>query len=460
MTDRPPAPPPGTGDATSDAPVDPGRRRFFRQFAGDVASAAGNLIGSVAVLQQQSADAARELLAGDAAVPGAGRQGAPAATGRRPPSSRGVIPRSGMADPGTEPPTAAYRSPFRWDGDRCVLLDQRGLPDATGEHAVTSAYEAAAAIREQVVIGGPAIAQVAAIGLALTAAGVAPHRPHARQAAIRGAANALRNAAPVSHVVAVAIERMLGRYEALGGLSADPAALAEGMRAEAAAVVFETADALGRLTAAGRTQLPPADPLRVLTLGSTGVLAGGQLGTALGVITTSHHAGRAILAFVAETGPSGEGARIAAWELAGAGVPCEVVADAAAASLIAGGEVDVVLVGAERIARNGDLVAITGTYPLALAAAAHGVPFVACAPSTAIDPTLADAASFRIPAPDAATAARAVAPVPAGTSVRAPAADRTPAALVSVIVTDAGTVHPPFAPGLERLVASAEAVPA
>jgi eIF-2B alpha/beta/delta-like uncharacterized protein len=195
----------------------------------------------------------------------------------------------------------------------------------------------------------------------------------------------------------------------------------------------------------------------VLTLGSTGAMGSGQFGTVVSAIITAHHAERPIHALVAETRPGLEGARVATWELAQAGVPHALVTDAGAAAAIAAGEVDAVLVTAERLCANGDLIGVTGTYPLALAAAAADVPFVVLAATTAVDPGTPDAAAAPLEdgRPRAVLTAGGTRIAPEGTSIRNPRLDRTPATLLSAIVTEEGVVQAPFDEGLAAHVLAA-----
>ena len=223
-----------------------------------------------------------------------------------------------------------------------------------------------------IVRGAPAIGQVAAIGMALTATKQINGRPYARRATLRGAANALRNARPTAVNLVWAVDRVMAAYEAVGDLSEDGAAIAAAFRAEADTIVFETTEDHGRLSRFGQEILPrPEDrPLQVLTHCNTGPLACGQFGTALGVVQVAHHDERPIHVWVDETRPYLQGARLTAWELAQAGVPHTLIPDVAAGHLMARGEVDVIVVGADRIAANGDTANKVGTYTLAVLAAA------------------------------------------------------------------------------------------
>ena len=442
MADEPARP------AEAITPPDPNRRRFFRQFAGDVMSSMGSVIGAAQLLQQESAQAARELLGeeptGDdaAAATVAGAAGADV----------GSTPRE-------EPAAGAgFRAPMRWDGDVCHVVDQRRLPDVLVDLEVRGAGDGVSAIRDGALVGAPAQAQLAAVTLALVAGKMLTHRPFARRATIRGAANAMRTYRPGSAALLATVSRMLAVEERLG-VEAGGEAIAEAMRAEALAIVAEASDAHGALVGHALAELDGIaggddGTLRVLTFGSTGAMGGGQFGTALSAVIAAHHAERKVLALVSETRPGLEGSRIAAWELREAGVPHAVITDAAAPGRIAAGEVDVVLVGADRIAANGDVIAPAGTYPLALAASAAGVPFVVCVATIVLDPATPDGAAVQLedgaPGPVLAAAGTRVTPV--GTTARNPVQDVTPAGLVSAIVTERGALRPPFEAAIGAIV--------
>lgn len=415
-----PAPPEPAG-------ADVGRRRFFRQFAGELLNGAATVAGAAQALQRISAEAAGAILDPDA--------GSPTATTAATPD----LPRG-------------FHSAFRFEEDALILVDQRRLPEALVDHRCDSAASVAFAIRELVIGGAPAMGQVAAAGLALTARKVRLTKPYARRATLRGAANALANARPSVANLRWAIDRVMARYVELGELSEDGEAIAAAMRAEAEAIIFEAATDHGRLAEAGLAILPvPADrPLRILTHGSTGPLASGPFGTALGVIQAAHHAGREVHVWVGETRPNLQGSRLTAWELAQAGVPHTVITDAAAASLLDAGEVDIVLVGADRVAANGDTANTAGTYGLAVLAHWHAVPFVVCAPLSSVDLGMPGAEAM--PADD--RTAREVLEIrgqrlaPPDTAARNPAVDVTPAALITAIVTEQGALRAPFGPAL------------
>ena len=410
-----------------DTPTDTNlaRRRFFRQFAGEVVQNAATVVGAAQALRETSAQAAAAILD-------------PSAVAERP-VERAM---------GTAP--AGFRTPFRFAerDDVLLVVDQRRLPEELVEFEVRSAVDAATAIRDMIVRGAPAIGQVAALGLALSAHRARQQRPFARRANLRGAAAALRNARPTAVNAAWAVERMLARFEAIGGTDADGDLVARELRAEADTIVWEATNDHGRIADFGLEELPrrEAGDLRLLTHCNTGPLACGQFGTALGVVQAAHGAGWPIHVWVDETRPYLQGARLTAWELQQAGVPHTLIADVAAGHLISRGEVDLVVVGADRIARNGDTANKIGTYGVAVLARHHGIPFYVAAPFSTIDAGIADGSAIPIEERDPREvqelAGRRI--VPAASPARNPAFDVTPAALITAIVTERGVFRPPY----------------
>lgn len=415
-------------DGPADEGVDLGRRTFFRRFAGDVVSAASSAIGVLGVLQETSAEAARDILG------------------------------AGETDADESAPTG-FRSAFRWDGDVCWVVDQRRIPDSISEYSIRGAAEAAFAIREGLVRGAPVARQLAAVGLALTAHRHRTTRPFARRAQIRGSANGIRAARPALGGVVEATERMLEALEAAGGLAGDGDGIAAALRAEAEAIILEATTDHGLLAAALSAALPSSDdaPLRVLTHGHTGVLAGGQYGTGLAGVIAAHHAGRLVHVHVAETRPELLGSRLTAWELREAGVSFDVVTDAAGATLIARGDVDAVVLGAERVAANGDVLVVTGGYALAAVADRHGVPVLVAAPTSTFDlasPTGADLPGEQRRV-EAVTTVRGVRVAVEGAPALDPSLEALPAALIGRLVTDSGVLGEPFAQSLPAAIADA-----
>ena len=406
-SDSPSTGPPDTAGA------DLARRRFFRQFAGDLANTAATVVGAAHALQRTSAELAGALLDPTRAALGEGAAS------------------TAIAQPVAESAAGpTFRTAFQVDPAAIRFVDQRALPAAVEEHVAISAAEVTWAIRSEVVVGGPVIGQAAAIGLALTAARAASSKPYARRATLRGAANALRNSAPTFASLGWAVDRVMAAY---------------------AAIVAEATFEHGYLVEVGLAFLdglpqPSDGPLRLLVHGAAGTLAGGQYGTALAIAVAAHHAEREIRVIVPEGRPGLVGARVSCWELTGAGVPHVLVPDAAAAGLVASGGVDAIFVPADRVAVNGDVAAPIGSYALAEAAARRGVPFLVCVTTGSLDPAAADGSGLPVGARDVPELARIgeAARAPRGTDVLAPIEDVIPSSLVSEYISATGLRRPPF----------------
>ena len=461
------SPAPGTHvpHANDDAPVpqpvagaaDLGRRRFFRQLAGELVQAAATVAGAAGALQRTSTEAANALRgpARTLDADGGTSDGHPGWT----PDEVDFDPITLTAIRGTR-----FRTTFRLEDEALILVDQRRLPDEVIEYPCWTAAEVASAIRDRIVRGTPALGQVAGLAMVMAARLLRDANHAARRAGLVAAAQALVNARPSSITVRRAVDRMLARYDAIGDPSEGGAAIAASLLLEADAIVLEATRAHGRIAGNGLGALPApvGRPLRVLTIGNSGVLASGQHGTALGVVTAAVAAGRVVHVLVCESRPLLQGSRLTAWELDAARIPHRVIADSVAGSLLAGGKVDVVLVAADRIAANGDFVGVVGTYPLAVVAARHGVPFVVCAPLVTFDPGSAGGDDLPIESRDAEelilTGPTGVRPAYARAADRLddlmPVGDVTPAELVSAIVTEEGVLHEPYGPALVGAAAS------
>jgi methylthioribose-1-phosphate isomerase len=347
--------------------------------------------------------------------------------------------------------TGAFRTSFRVDRGAIHFVDQRALPGRVVEHASISAAEVCWAIRNEVVLGGPSIGLAAGVGLGLTAAGVRGSKPYARRATLRGAANALVNTSPTHASIRWAVDRVMGPYESIGELSEDGGTIADAMAAVADELIGEVAAEHGRLVEHGLAvvdALPRSGegPLRLLVHGQAGPLAGGQFGTALSIAIAAHHAEREVRVIVPEGRPSLAGARVTCWELDAAGVPHILVGDAAAPALVAAGEVDAILVPADRVAANGDVAATIGSYALAAVAARRGVPFYVCAPESSLDAGIETGGAITIGSRPAAdlTQVHGTAVAPAGTDAVVPVHDITPRALVTAYLTGRGPRSTPF----------------
>ena len=311
---------------------------------------------------------------------------------------------------------------MRLEDDCVVVLDQRRLPEEEVELECRSAAEVAEAISTLAVRGAPAIGIAAAYGYAL--AGV-------RGDGLDGAAATLLASRPTAVNLPWAIAEMRRGDQS-------SAALAERARA----LHDEEVDRCRRMAGHAAGLLAPGT--RALTHCNAGALATGGVGTALGAIREGFERGLVAHVFVDETRPLLQGARLTAWELERAGVPHSVVADSAAGSLMARGEVDAVLTGADRIAANGDAANKIGTYPLAVLAAYHELPFYVVAPSSTVDLAAGSGADIPIEERDPAE-------VTGRFPARNPAFDVTPAELIAAVVTEEGVHRAPYQESLAGL---------
>jgi methylthioribose-1-phosphate isomerase len=330
---------------------------------------------------------------------------------------------------------------LRWDGRRLAILDQTLLPGAEEWLALEGAQDTAEAIRRLAVRGAPLIGVAAAYGLAMEVA-----REPGLGSLERGW-ELLRAARPTAVNLAHAVDRVRA-----AALAAGPATMAAAARAEAERIHAEEDAASAAIAAHGADLL--AGARRVATHCNTGALAAGGRGSALAVILELHDRG-GVDVLAGETRPLLQGARLTVWELARAGVPHALVVDGAMAGLIRRGEVDAVVVGCDRVAANGDTANKVGTYPLALAARAAGIPFVVAGPTSTIDPALPDGDGIEIEErdPDEVRAFGAAETTVAGTAVRNPAFDVTPAALITALVTERGVARPPDTAAIAALLA-------
>jgi len=306
--------------------------------------------------------------------------------------------------------------PIRWKGDRLELLDQRLLPEQTVYVTCRTAEEVAAAIRDMVVRGAPAIGCAAAFGIVLS----------------RGSASAyevLAKSRPTAVNLFWALDRMKK---------------AKDLKSEAEAIFNEDIAANRAMGKLGAELIP--DKARVMTHCNAGALATAGYGTALGVVRAAHEQGKVALVWVDETRPVMQGSRLTAWECVREGIPHRLIADVAAASVMSRGEVDLVVIGADRIVANGDIVNKIGTYSLAVLVAHHRVPFYVAAPFSTIDPSIASGAQIPIEERDASEVRRVGGQqtAPSASPVFNPAFDVTPAALIAAIVTERGVVRPPY----------------
>jgi len=336
-----------------------------------------------------------------------------------------------------------------WKNGVVRMIDQRELPRRLVVAEFSDYREVAKAIREMVVRGAPAIGAAAAFGLAL-AARKSPARTRGELLAdLEEAAEVLRATRPTAVNLSWAVERMLARARSLE--SGDVKEMARTLEREAQAIADEDVETNRRMGAYGAELIEDGD--NILTHCNTGALATVDYGTALGVIRTAHEQGKRIHVWVDETRPRLQGARLTAWELMELGIPMTLIADNAAGHLMRTGKVDIVLVGADRIARNGDVANKIGTYKLAVLAKENGVPFYSVAPTSTIDLSIASGEEIPIEERDAqeVTHIGGVPIAPEGVRAYNPAFDVTPHRYITGIVTEKGIVYPPFDRNLRRI---------
>jgi methylthioribose-1-phosphate isomerase len=314
--------------------------------------------------------------------------------------------------------------PLRWKGDRLELLDQRLLPDRMSYVACRTADEVARAIRDMVVRGAPAIGCAAAFGVVLGKG-------------VETAYQVLAKSRPTAVNLFWALERMKR---------------AKDLEAEAKAIYNEDIAANRAMGKLGAELIP--DRARVMTHCNAGALATAGYGTALGVIRAAKSKGISVIA--CETRPYLQGARLTAWECVQENIPCTLITDSMAGHLLSRGDVDIVVVGADRIAANGDVANKIGTYPLAVLARRHRIPFYVAAPLSTFDLKIPDGSHIPIeerPA-DEVTGYREARWAPQGVSVRNPAFDVTPAELVSGIICEKGVILAPSRESIQALIST------
>ncbi|HYL89777.1 MAG TPA: S-methyl-5-thioribose-1-phosphate isomerase [Burkholderiales bacterium] len=314
--------------------------------------------------------------------------------------------------------------PIRWRGDRLDLLDQRLLPDKEIYVTCRTAEQVAKAIRDMVVRGAPAIGCAAAFGVVL-----GKGKPKAY--------DVLAKSRPTAVNLFWALDRMKR---------------ARDLKAEAEAIYREDLAANRAIGELGAQFIK--ERARVMTHCNAGALATAGYGTALGVIRSAK--GKHISVIANETRPYLQGARLTAWEMVQEKIPCTLITDNMAGHMMSRGEVDVVIVGADRNAANGDVANKIGTYALAVMAKRHGIPFYVAAPVSTFDPKIPDGSHIPIEerSADEVTGYRKLRWAPKGVNVRNPAFDVTPAELVTGIISEKGVVLNPDREGIRKLLAS------
>ena len=340
-----------------------------------------------------------------------------------------------------------------WHNGKVRMIDQRLLPAQVRLVEYEDYREVAQAIRTMVVRGAPAIGAAAGFGMALAARQSMAQNRDGLLADLRAAADVLCATRPTAINLSWAVVRLLRRAEA----ESDHVAIPGALLAEAQALADEDVLVNKRLGQHGAALIRDGDT--ILHHCNTGALATVDYGTALGVVRAAHEQGKRVHVFVDETRPRLQGARLTAWELQQLGIPFTLIADNAAGHFMRTGQVNVVLVGADRVAVNGDVANKIGTYKLAVVAQANGIPFYPCVPVSTIDlslPTGDDIPIEERPAEEITGIAYEGQPVaPEGVRVANPAFDVTPHRYVTGIVTENGIAYPPFEVSLRKV---AEAV--
>ena len=337
--------------------------------------------------------------------------------------------------------------PIEWTGKGVVMLDQRRLPGEVIRHTYTDYRDVAAAIKDMVIRGAPAIGVAAAMGVALGVERSSARTLEELRAEFPGICQTIAQTRPTAVDLFWAIERMKRRFEQLSAANSPLDAMRRAMVEEARAIHAEkraTDEAMGRF---GAELMPAAG--QVMTQCNAGALATAGIGSALGVIRVAIEQGHKLSVLVPETRPYLQGARLTAWELHEGGVPLTLITDNMVGHFMKAGKVDAVVVGADRIAANGDTANKIGTYQIAVLAHEHGVPFYVAAPVSTFDLTISSGEQIPIeerPAEEV-THLRGVRIAP-DVAAANPAFDVTPARLISAIICERGVARAPYTDSL------------
>ena len=342
---------------------------------------------------------------------------------------------------------------LRWRDGALELLDQRALPATVSYLRYRDAAGVAQAIRDMVVRGAPAIGCAAAYGVALEALCSAGHAPTAFGHTLNAAFDRLQASRPTAINLFWALARMRALLDA--SAAETPEACAARLLAEAHRISAEDVELNRAMGGHGAALL--GDGARVLTHCNAGALATAGHGTALGVVRSAIEAGKRIEVYADETRPFLQGARLTAWELAQDGIPVTLIADNAAAFLMSRARVDAVIVGADRVAANGDVANKIGTYGVAVVARRHAIPFYVACPLSTIDLNVASGADIPIEerAPEEVMGYGDRRWAPEGIAAANPVFDVTPAELVTALITERGVIREPDAGKIAELMRAA-----
>ncbi|MBN2371724.1 MAG: S-methyl-5-thioribose-1-phosphate isomerase [Vicinamibacteria bacterium] len=342
------------------------------------------------------------------------------------------------------------RPTIAWEEDVIVMIDQRRLPREEIYLRCRDHLEVAAAIRDMAIRGAPAIGIAAAMAVALGMKRHAGQDVGGRERAYAAIHDVLAETRPTAVNLFWALERMRRRFAETRSAPKD--ALDDTLRREALAIEAEDLDACRRMGELGAALVP--ERARILTHCNAGGLATAGHGTALGVVRSAARLGKVRMVFADETRPFLQGARLTAWELLRDGIPTTVITDGMAGHFMARGEIDLVVVGADRIAMNGDVANKIGTYSLAVLAREHGLPFFVVAPTSTFDPETPNGSGIPIEErpQDEVLRFAGTSIAPEGALARHPAFDVTPHRLVTAVICERGVARPPFAASLSALL--------
>jgi methylthioribose-1-phosphate isomerase len=337
--------------------------------------------------------------------------------------------------------------PVEWLGSRVRILDQTRLPKEEVYLELNDYQSIASAITELKIRGAPAIGVAGAYGIALGALEIEAGSKGEFLEKLGIIIRTIATTRPTARNLFRAISRMQQVAEAGKDIEQIKAALTE----EAVKIHSEEAEATRKLSQFGAELIK--EGFTILTHCNTGPLATTGYGTALGVIKQAREQGKSIEVFVTETRPLLQGARLTTWELKKANIPFTLITDSMAGYFISRGEVDCIIVGADRIAANGDTANKIGTYTLAVLAKENGIPFYVAAPTTTIDLSLASGAEIPIEqrSVEEVTHIQGVSIAPEGTQVQNPAFDITPHRYITAIITENGIIKPPYGEGIKAV---------
>jgi methylthioribose-1-phosphate isomerase len=342
---------------------------------------------------------------------------------------------------------------IEWTEDGVVMIDQRLLPTREEYVTLASPEEVAWAIKEMVIRGAPAIGVAAAMGVALAAHKARDRSPEGFEEAFESAVALIEGTRPTAVNLFWALARMRAFFHQ-NREGKDNDALADLLIEEAKGILEEDIAMNRRLGDLGAGLMPQEGT--VLTHCNAGALATGGYGTALGVIRSAVSRGKAIHVMAGETRPLLQGARLTAWELQKDGIPTTLITDSMSGHFMKKGDIRVAVVGADRIAANGDTANKIGTYTVAILAREHGVPFYVAAPFSTVDMNLATGDEIPIEerAPIEVARVGETRVAPEGIDVANPAFDVTPASYITAIITDRGVALPPFAQSLKEMASA------